>query len=505
MFIVTAKEMYDIDHYTMQTIGYGNLLMENAGRAVAEKITKIISKEEPISVFVGTGHNGGDGYVVARTLWNIGYDIEVIQVGENEKLKPEVRFHKQLFINCRGTVHVAVDDETLQHVFTNKKVVIDALIGIGLTENIREPIATAISLINKEAEMIVSVDIPSGLPSDEGNLSSIAIQAHHTITIGAPKMSMFIPSTEDFYGNWDVVSIGHSPFVFEKYTNRIMITKELFQQTMPRRKKSAHKGDHGRGLIIGGCDNMPGALAMAVKAALKTGAGLMTARSTKQVINRISSQCLEAMYEEYPDQDGYLVVQNKPAFSDKLQAVAIGVGIGRNPNTAKVIKEAIEHVSCPLIVDADGLYHLSQMQHVLKQRSSPTIITPHTGEMARLLGVSIEKLMQRPFHYAREYATTYQTYVILKGRHTIITSPTGEQAVNMTGNPGLAKGGSGDVLTGIITAMVMQKMSIFQALCNACFVHGMSADILVADNHTYYDLLATDVIEGIANVYRTFL
>src|SRR5699024_383853 len=489
---VTAKEMYDIDAYTMYDIGYGNLLMENAGRAVSEKVQKQAKKDDQIVVLVGGGNNGGDGYVIARTLLNQSYNVEVIQVVSDAKLTDATRFHKNLFTKCDGHVRMIDQIANVEDILQTADIVVDAITGIGVKGKLRAPLADVVSELNASARFIIAVDIPSGLPADEGIDDFIAVKADYTVIIGAPKLSLFLSETAGYYGTWDVVAIGHPPKAWQQFSSRFVISSDDFRQTMPKRSLDAHKGDHGSGLVIGGSDDMPGALAMTVKAALRTGAGLITAGSTNTAIDRVAPQCQEAMYTTLVDQNGYHSNANDLSL-DRYDALVVGVGIGRHRKTKRFVMDIVRKATCPLIIDADGLYHIQSDLEVIKKRHAPTIITPHPGEMARLLGITVPELLAAPFYYAHMFAEMYQVYVVLKGRYTIVTEPSGKQAVNTTGNPGLAKGGSGDVLAGIMLAMIMQKQSIFQALCNACFLHGMSADLLVARNHSHYDLIPQDV------------
>lgn len=496
--------MYDIDRHTIQNIGLGNLLMENAGRAVAEKIVRKVDINNELLVLVGPGNNGGDGYVVARTLHNEDYNVQVVQVVSDQQMTDEALFNKRLFINCGGRISQIEQTGQLTEMLERTDVVIDAIIGMGVEGKLREPLASFVSAVNKISPYIISVDLPSGLPADEGNTSFISVQADYTVIIGAFKMSVFLQHTAPYYGEWDIVSIGYPLHNFPTFTQKRVYREELFQATMPKRKRNAYKGIHGRGLAIGGSASMPGALAMTVKAALRSGAGLLTAGSIPTVIQSLSAQCNEAMYMLLSEKNGFITTGTELPL-ENYDAIALGIGMGRQPESGIFVKEIIKRAHCPLIIDADGLNHLCSYLEVLNERSDPTIITPHLGEMSMLLNVSVKDVISSPFSYSLQFAQTYGTYVVLKGRFTIITSPSGEQVVDTTGNQGLAKGGSGDVLTGVILAMVMQEQSIFEALCNACFIHGTSADLQVERKHSHYDLVATDVIEGIKSVYRTFL
>lgn len=503
MYIVTAKEMYDIDAYTIGEIGIdGKVLMENAGRAISGKIERIADAADHIRIFAGAGSNGGDGFVIARTLLTRGYSIDVIQVVANEKITGDALYHKQIYEKCSGKVSLLKDQEDLRQLVKEPDLVVDAIIGIGIRGKLREPEATVVQLLNASAVTVVAVDIPSGLPADEGITDFTAVQADYTFIVAAPKTSAFLQHTAPCYGIWEQVDIGIPPGAFQNGANRMVWMADRFSQTMPKRRRYAHKGDHGRGLVIGGSSDMPGALLMTVKAALKGGSGLITVGTSETVKQMIASQCAEATYAVLPDRDGFLTKGDHISLDD-YDGIALGIGMGRASVSDELVQHVLEHATCPLVIDGDGLTHMNNHIDMLKQRIHPTIVTPHPGEMAMLLDISIAKLLTAPFHYALTFAAEHGVFVVLKGLYTIITAPSGQQAVSLTGNPGLAKGGSGDVLTGIILAMVMQDQSIFQALGNACYVHGKAADLAVADSHTYYDLLATDVINRIAQVYRT--
>lgn len=501
MFIVTAKEMYDIDRYTIEEIGLpGKLLMENAGREVFRNLLPLVDETDRITVFVGAGNNGGDGFVIARYLLEAGFDVNIAQVVPDEKIRGDALEHKQILLNSGWKVRTT-EIEELDGLLNSTDVIIDALIGIGVKGMIREPFASIIEKINGSNAKVISVDIPSGLPADEGVQVDLAVEADYTFVIGAAKMTAFLPATSEYYGKWKVVDIGFSRKTIGKFTNRKYYGIKELKNTLPKRKISSHKRDHGRGLLIGGNASMPGAITMSTRAALVAGAGLITAATLKENIPIVASLIPEAIVYGMNSSDGKIVDDEHLNFSD-YDAVAIGIGIGRNEEIKDLLTRVLEKAKCPVIVDADGLYHLKSLLPKLKTRKEPTIVTPHAGEMARLLDISVEELLEKPFYYSRNFAKNYGVYVVLKGKHTIITSPFNEQVVESSGNPGLAKGGSGDVLTGIVTAMVMQDQPIFAAISNACLIHGKSADIAVEQKHSEYDLVATDVIAWLPEVYR---
>ncbi|ASK61255.1 bifunctional ADP-dependent NAD(P)H-hydrate dehydratase/NAD(P)H-hydrate epimerase [Virgibacillus phasianinus] len=499
MFIVTAKEMYDVDSHTMDRVGYdGKLLMENAGRAVCEKMKSILSKHDQVGILIGSGNNGGDGYVISRTLLNDGYNVLAIQIVPDEKIKGDARYHKEIYKNCGGAVHVAQSADELEIHLHHVNVVVDAMLGIGMKGMLREPLKKVVSLVNQSGKKVIAIDIPTGLPSDEGITDFYAIQADRTFIIEAPKESVFVQHTAPYYGTWETTSIGIPSQAFSNVTAKSTWEEDNFKQSLPKREAFSHKGEHGKGLVVGGSKEMPGSIAMTAKAALRAGAGLVTIGTQEGIIGSIAPACLEATFLPIPE--------NGPISSSQLEpyhAIAIGMGLGRGKQAGGIVAGVVKSADCPIIIDADGLFHIKKNLSLLGNRSAPTILTPHPGEMAMLMDCPIEEIVHAPFDYAKRLSKEYGVYVILKGKYTIITTPDGKQTVNQTGNPGLAKGGSGDVLSGVILSMVMQKGTIEEGLCNACYLHGKAADLSVSEGHSYYDLLATDVIKGFPLVFRT--
>ncbi|MFS0748993.1 NAD(P)H-hydrate dehydratase [Oceanobacillus sp. 1P07AA] len=504
MYIVTAEEMYGIDRETMGSIGVdGKILMENAGREVSREIKKRITKNDVITVLVGGGNNGGDGFVVARTLHVEGFSVQVVQVVGDEKIRGDADYHKNLFLRCNGLIfYLDFSVDEVRHIIKESTVVVDAMVGIGVKGNLKDSLLSVAQLVNKSNKQVIAIDIPSGLPAEEYHSKFYAVQADTTVLIGALKQSLFLQDTASYYGEWVMVSIGFPNEVIHRYTDKQWWNRISFQSSFPKRKETSHKGTHGRGLVIGGNRLMPGSVMMTTKAAIRSGAGLTTTGTSKEVISIMASSCNESMYVPIQEEDGYLSDASEINYS-AYDAVAIGMGIGRENVTQQLIQNAITDVKGILLVDADGLYHLKERLSGLKSRQKPTILTPHPGEMASLLDVSISQILQKPFTFSKDFAIKYGVYLVLKGKFTIITSPTGRQVVESGGNPGLAKGGSGDVLSGIILAMVMQDQPIFEAICNGCYLHSASADNLVKAEHSVYDLTATDVIEGIPKALRT--
>ncbi|WP_080875350.1 NAD(P)H-hydrate dehydratase [Oceanobacillus timonensis] len=503
MYIVTAEEMYKVDRETISTIGLdGKILMENAGREASKEIEKRLTGKEKIVILVGSGNNGGDGFVIARVLSEAGYQVKTIQVAPDEKITGDAAYHREVYRQFGGQVE-RYDADSIETVLQGADVIIDAMLGIGVSGALRGDILTVTSQVNKQNAYVISIDIPSGLPADEGSSDFQAIEADVTIMIGAVKQSAVCQNTSSYYGEWIVADIGFPEKLFQTHTQKCLWTSSRFQESFPEREVNSHKGNHGRGLIIGGSDPMPGSILMTTKAALRTGSGLLTTASVRNVISMIAGNNPEAMYIATPETDGNIAGIDHIDLSG-FDAVAVGIGLGRKEETAKGIFPALLPFEGPVIIDADGLYHLKSYLTDFGSRQAPLILTPHPGELAALMDISVPELLMEPFRYSAAFAKRYHCYLVLKGKHTIITSPDGNQAVESSGNPGLAKGGSGDVLTGMILAMVMQSESIFAGITNACFLHGKSADLLVQEKHSEQDLLAGDVIQGIPEAIRTF-
>lgn len=494
--------MYEVDRIAMEEKGlHGYILMETAGRSIAEKVKKHTSKSSEIIVLVGSGNNGGDGFVIARTLLNQGYLVTVIQLVANDKIRGDALYHKNVYEQYSGFVHLySIDSHTL---IEKADVIVDAMLGIGVNGKVRYPFNEIITTVNTSNNLVISVDIPSGVPAENDPDFKGAVKANFTYVIEAPKLSAFVTGYAPYYGEWEVISIGLPVDAFEQVQERRTWDQSDVKAALPKRDRFAHKGSHGKGLIIGGSRLMPGSVAMTAKAALRSGTGLLTIGTEKDAIPSIASGCSEATFIDLTDEEGWIGAMNAIKASN-YDAIAIGMGMGKEMTTSAFTRQVLAEAKVPVVVDADGLSHIKEDLSILKSRSYPTIITPHPGEMAMLLNCSIADVVAAPFEVAKAFAEKYHVHIVLKGAYSIVTDPSGNQWVNTTGNQGLAKGGSGDCLSGIILAMIMQDQTISEALSNSCYIHGKSADLLVEDSHSTYDLLATDVIEGIPFVFRTF-
>ncbi len=498
--------MYAIDRCTMEKVKLpGAALMENAGRAAAAEIEKRVDKNNRITVLAGTGNNGGDGFVIARTLLARGYDVTLWVLAPEEKLKGDAGLHRDIFTASGYTARYAEQEGTdvLLSELPAFDVYIDAIFGIGIKGDVRPPYREIIAAVNGMKGMKIAIDIPSGLEADSSRYPDIVFKADATITLQCPKTGAFLYPGREAYGELVTVDIGIPPAVIEKEAGKRIVWGEAdAAASLPRRRADSHKGSHGKGLVIGGSRMMKGAPAMASLAALRSGTGLLTAAVPESVLDAVASHAMEAMYRSLPEKDGFIASLHGVNVSE-FDGIAAGPGFGRHEQGTEVIEYLLKAVKAPLVLDADALYHAGFLKDELKQRPEPVILTPHPGEMAHLAGVSVAEVQSRRFQLSQEFAAEFGVYLVLKGPYTIVTAPDGRQWVNTTGNPALAKGGSGDVLTGMILAFLMQHTEIQPALSNAVFLHGRAADYLMKAGHTSMDVLAGDLVDALPAAFLT--
>ncbi|TLS34904.1 NAD(P)H-hydrate dehydratase [Pseudalkalibacillus caeni] len=505
MRVVTAREMYEADRIAAEEIGLsGVTLMENAGHAICRKLEEWIVREERIAILVGAGNNGGDGFVVARILKSRGFKVDVWVAPNRDKIKGDAAEHRDIFLRAGySPYYYETNEKEFYEHLPAYSVIIDCLLGIGIKGEIRSPYNEIISAVNKCSAKVIAVDLPSGVAAD-GTVPNgqEPIRANRTITLQYPKTGAFTFPAASYYGTISRVDIGIPPKAFRSDQVRLLWQEEAVKSTLPVRDPSSHKGSHGKGLIIGGSREMTGAPMMTAMAAYRAGAGLITVAVPDVILPVAAASMLEAMYKPMPSDEGSFSGSEMPDL-EAYHAVAVGPGMGRGKGSAAIVKRLLEE-DIPLLIDADGLFHLSSFLEMLERRNGITILTPHPGEMARLLNCSIGYVQSNRFEVSRDFAVKYGVFLVLKGPFTIVTTPNGEQFVNTTGNASLAKGGSGDVLAGTIFGFMLQDDKTQSAISNAVYVHGGIADNLVATAHSLMDVMATDIINGIPLFLRTF-
>lgn len=506
MKVVTPEQMRRIDETTIRERGIpGAVLMDRAGKAV---MREAMERFEPDSVIVvtGKGNNAGDGFVVARELQRHGIPTTLCM------LRPpgDISGHALDMLNqVPGEVR-RIDQPTpaaLREELTRHDLVIDAIFGTGLNGPLRAPWDEYIHAINACRMNVLAVDIPSGLPGE--GPSGLAepgpcVRATLTVTMGLPKVGMVIDPGVRATGRVVVADIGFPRDLLEQsdiQTN--LMTMEQARGVLPTRQPNGHKGTFGRVLIVAGSEGMTGAAVMAAQSAARSGAGLVYVAYPRPLGAIMESHLIEPVKIPLEGEEGWFTEAQAGrviAEASSMQAIAIGPGIGQRPETLGFFREVMAQVAAPMVIDADGLNLLAEDPGLLDRRPGPTVLTPHPGEAARLLNCTIEEVEGNRLDAMAELSRRCKAVVVLKGAQTVTTEPDGQRTLNPTGNSGLAKGGSGDVLTGLIAGLLAQGCEPGVAARLGVFVHGVAADV-AAEKMGLRGMIPSDVIQALGSAF----
>ncbi len=491
MRVVASHTMQELDRRAIDEFGVPGLtLMENAGQACADEIIRQFGRAEGkrALIMAGKGNNGGDGYVIARLLSQAGWNVQVcILAGPGEIAGDAAINLAQL--PAAMALYCPPDSPlppSLRDDLRRADLIVDALLGTGLNNDVGGVYREAIELINDSDRPVLAVDIPSGIHGSTGQVQGAAVTASATVTFACAKLGhIFYPGAEHT-GRLVVADIGIPPQVIENATGYDFLNAGGVRPLLRRRDRQAHKGNFGHCLIIAGSTGKTGAASLSANSAVRAGAGRVTLTVPASLNPILEVKTTEAMTVAVPDSGhGYLGAHALPAIESLLSgkdALAIGPGLGREPETVALVQALVETVQIPLVIDADGLNALADDITVLqRKRSANVVLTPHPGEMARLLGGPLPDEEAARISVAREFARNHGVHLILKGARTIIASPAGAVAINGSGNPGMATGGMGDVLTGIIVSLLGQGYTCRDACCLGVFIHGHSGDLVAAD------------------------
>ena len=504
MRILNAAQMREADRYTIEDIGIPSLvLMENAGRQVVAAIEAAYEArlDGRVAVLSGRGNNGGDGFVVARTLLQRGIDTAVFVIGSVADVRGDARTNLDILGRLGVTVVEISDEQTWELHFSEISqctLIVDAMFGTGLKAALAGMMETVVADVNASGIPIVSIDLPSGLSADTSHLIGDCIDASMTVTLAAPKLPLVLPPGEAHAGDVVIADIGIPTDVLDSLEGPHieLLTPEQIRDLVEPRTADSHKGDFGRVTIIAGSRGKTGAAYMAAIGALKSGAGLVTVATPASCLPVVASMGPEFMTEPLAESREGSVT---PAAIEKVlelrqDVIACGPGLGRDPAVAEFVRMLLDRSSSPLVLDADALTVLADDPSVLVGREDRNvIITPHPGEMARLIGASVDEVQSNRIDVASEFATTHHVYVVLKGHRTIIATPEGHVFINPTGNPGMASGGTGDVLTGMIAAWLAQLLDAEAACRLAVFLHGAAGDLAEA-REGQVAMTATDLV-----------
>jgi NAD(P)H-hydrate epimerase len=504
MYLVTAKEMRELDRLTIEEYGTpGLVLMERAGAGAAEALLEQFPHvcQSSVLVLAGKGNNGGDGFVVARLLKQQGVKCEVVLIAKKSDLKGDALHNLNAFLKMRGRVTEASDPaqlDVVQKKLSRCGLVVDALLGTGLNSPVRGWLAGVIDLVNASGVPVVAIDIPSGLDSDRGEPLGTAIQAELTVTFGYPKLGQIGDPGALYVGRLAIVDIGIAPEAIERVRPQMtLLTQEDMGALVRPRRHAAHKGDFGHLLVLAGARGKSGAALLCGGAALRMGTGLVTLGGPDSLNAIFSSVLIEAMTVPLPELPDGSFCLDENAISQAMKgktAIAFGPGVGVSVDTLGLTRWLLNNSEVPLVIDADGLNCLASDLSMLRNARAPVVLTPHPGEMARLLDISNAEVQTNRLVHARSFASQHGCFLVLKGANTVIAAPDGRSWINATGNPGMASGGMGDVLTGIVSGLLAQGYPPEEACCLGVFLHGYAGD-MSAEEKGEAGILARDLIE----------
>lgn len=512
MYIATAAAMRHIDARTMQTYHVpGIVLMEHAGL----QLLRIMQSQIPdlstcrVVIVTGPGNNGGDGFILARHLWHAGVQTSVLLLAASGRLRGDAR-RAYSMAQAYGVSMVRCTTVPLwrraQRVVQGADVVVDAILGTGISKPPTGVYAAAIETLNTLQAPIIAVDIPSGLSADEGHAPGVYVQATHTVTFALPKRAMVLHPAASAMGRLHVVDISIPTQAIEAEGLPVrLVEPATLRAALPLRRPDAHKGSHGHLLVVAGALGKSGAGVLASQAALRAGAGLVTWALPTRLALAMAARLTEVMTLPVADTDaGEIAVAAVPAllqFVARANALVLGPGLGTQPTTVACVQALLEQVHLPVVIDADGLNSLVGRLDVLHRCAGPVILTPHPGEMARLLGTDTTTIQRQRLEIACEVAQRYQVYIVLKGAYTVIYAPDGRRWVNPTGNPAMATAGTGDVLAGVIGALLCQGLEPLQAAQCGVYLHGLAGDH-VRDRLGRQGLIASDVVEALPYAFQ---
>lgn len=494
--VVYPKEMAEMDRRTIAAGLKGEVLMERAGKACADVIMERVSLRAPVTVVCGGGNNGGDGLVIARHLIEAGYPVNVMTLAQPEAMSPDSRINAERLTD-RGIPMVCIDKdfEPLKQALATAEVLVDAVFGTGLKDRpLSEDTVALLTLMDGFCGLKIAIDIPSGLRGDNGLPLAAAVHADLTIVIQNLKTGCLLAQGPDYTGEQVCVEIGITE-------NGLVNHKYLLDEAagcLPPRLKDSHKYDYGQLKIVAGAPGMLGAAVLASKAALRSGAGLVTTLVPETIYEMMAIKMPEEIMVRPYSREALFAPEEKG-----FDALLIGPGLGRRASYDDLITEALAQIA-PVIIDADGLWHLEKIKERLKTKQAPVILTPHLGELSYLTGFKKEVLREEILEIGKSFAETFEVILVVKGYRTLIFEPSGAVYFNTTGNPGMATAGSGDVLAGMITALAAGGMAPLQAACCGVYRHGLAGD-LWAEAYNMESLTAGSILEGLRMIPQRIL
>ena len=509
MKIATAKQIGNIDRRAIREFGIpGPVLMENAASAIVFEMERFFEGLDGVKVGIicGKGNNGGDGIALARRLRIRGVPVRVCLLAPFAALTGEAKLNLAILRKMDVEIIPNAASPAIAELIAWSDVLVDAMLGVGLSSQLKGNYAVAAELMNMAGRPVVAVDIPTGVNADTGEVLGVAVMADLTVTMVVPKRGLVLYPGAAFAGQVRVADIGIPSEVIEKEKIQVgLLEHGLAWELIGERDRDSHKGDFGHLMIIAGSLGKAGAAVMAALGGMRTGAGLVSVAAPMGIVPIIQQQVMEAMCIPAGESiDGTLGIGSEDELlkaSGRMTACAIGPGLTTHYETVQVVINLVQRMSIPLVIDADGVNALAGSAATLKKAKAPVVMTPHPGEMARLLGVSTDDIQKDRIGMASDAAAKFGVTVVLKGAGTVIATPDGEVFINTTGNPGMATGGTGDVLTGMIGSLLAQGYGPTPAACLAVYLHGLAGD-LAAEEKGEAGMIAGDVIGKIPEAIK---
>ena len=506
MKLATAAQMREIDRYVIEDAGIpGAELMSNAAEHIAIAAIEHLALGGHAAVFCGAGNNGGDGIGAAAFLMEKGVHVRVFIVGDPAKLTPDSEEMLRRLTTLGGRLEAFADTVDIERYLDGCDVVIDAMFGIGLNSNLRGDALAATEIINKSQAFVIAADIASGVESDTGAILGDAVYADMTVTFSMAKPGHFLEPGCIRRGELRIKDIG-VPHEIIEYTQSDVHAVIPDDISLPRRRPDSHKGDYGRCLIAAGSVGYTGAPALCARAATKMGAGLVSLGVPESVYSIMAVKCDEEMPFPLPDDKNGRLAANSAGVllrrAAESNAVLIGPGLGKSDEITELVTSVMRIITTPIVLDADGLNAISSNTSILDAATCPLVLTPHPGEFTRLSGglpTSENKLSA-----ARAFAQKHGCVLVLKGHRTITALPDGTAYINTTGGPAMAKGGSGDVLAGMIVSLIGQRLPIKDAVITAVYLHGLAGD-MCAEKYGEYSVTASDIIAMLPQAIKSHI
>lgn len=505
-----AHQMREVDRAATEIGSIPSIiLMENAALACVNELKNDFGdlNKKRIAIFCGKGNNGGDGFAIARHLSLLGAEVSVYLVCGNE-FKGDAKINFDIIKKMDINIDVVSDTDNLRYIIRSNDAVIDAIYGTGIHGSVTGISYDVISEINENSAYTLSVDVPSGINSDTGEICGICVKANKTVTFAAYKVGMLLFPSADYTGKVVVADISIPDYIIEGQGIAINVTDDKFiKNNFPKRENNSQKGDYGKLLVIAGSEGLSGAAYLSSQSAVISGSGLVTLAIPDCLSAAMEAKTTEVMTLPVESIGGHIsseAAEKILSAMEKADAILIGPGLGRSGDAAIILEKVLKYSKVPVIIDADGINLAAKKTKIIKDCECPLIFTPHAVEMARLTGLDKDYIEENRLVVSKEFAEEYGATVILKGHHTIVTDAGGEQYINITGNSGLATGGSGDVLAGIAASLAARGVNETAAAAMSVYIHGKAGDIAM-EKFGMESVTAVKVMENISDALKILL